>query len=65
MFGPGKVRPQSLPEPESPATAEPMPARPPQSPWYMNPFLLGGGGLVVVGLLALLLGRRRAKPAPA
>lgn len=28
-------------------------------PWYLNPWLLGGGGLVVVGLLALLLGRRK------
>lgn len=29
-------------------------------PWYLSPWVLGGVGLVVVGLLALLLGRRRS-----
>lgn len=33
------------------------------APWYKNYWVLGGGGLVLVGLLALLFGRR--KPAPA
>lgn len=52
--------------PATPPAAEPMPERPPQTPWYLNPWILGGGGLALVALIALLAGRRRAaaKPAP-
>jgi pilus assembly protein FimV len=45
------------------ATAPPLPERPAPTPWYMSPWVLGGGLLVVVGLLALLLGRRKAPAA--
>ena len=35
------------------------------SPWYLNPFVLGGGGLVLLGGLVLALrGRRTASPMP-
>jgi pilus assembly protein FimV len=34
-------------------------------PWYLNPFVLGGGGLVLLGGLVLALrGRRSASPMP-
>lgn len=47
----------------TPATASPEPAAP--QPWYLNPFLLGGGGLVLLGGLVLTLrGRRSASPTP-
>lgn len=42
-----------------PAAAEPMPAR--DVPWYRNLWLLGGIALVVAGLLAFLLARRKPR----
>lgn len=42
-------------DPEA-ARPEPLPA---SQPWYRNLWLLGGLGLIVAGLLAFLLGRRR------
>ena len=48
----------------SEAAATPAPAVGP-SPWYLNPFLLGGAGLVLLGGLVLgLRGRRNASPLP-
>jgi pilus assembly protein FimV len=54
------------------ATSEPAAATPPPvapavgpAPWYLNPFLLGGAGLVLLGGLVLALrGRRTASPVP-
>ncbi|TNJ34369.1 FimV/HubP family polar landmark protein [Arenimonas terrae] len=49
------------------AAASPVPASPAvgPAPWYLNPFLLGGGGLVLLGGLVLALrGRRSASPVP-
>jgi pilus assembly protein FimV len=43
------------------APAEPMPARPPRQEWYENPLVLGGGGALLLGLLALLGLRGRGK----
>jgi pilus assembly protein FimV len=43
------------------APAETMPARPPRPEWYENPLVLGGGGALVLGLLALLGLRGRGK----
>lgn len=53
-------------QPES-VPAEPMPARPPRQEWYENPLVLGGGGALVLGLLALfgLRGRGKKKAAAA
>lgn len=53
----------TTPEPTTatPAPAEPLPARPPRQEWYENPLILGGGGAVVIGLLALLGLRGRGK----
>lgn len=49
------------------ATAEAAPAAADApAPWYLNPFVLGGGGLVLLGGLVLALrGRRTASPMPA
>jgi pilus assembly protein FimV len=52
----------TAPPPESAPVSEPLPPRPPQQPWYMSPYVMGGGGLVLVGLLALLFGRRKKAP---
>ena len=47
----------------TPATTASEPAV--AEPWYLNPFLLGGGGLVLLGGLVLTLrGRRSASPVP-
>lgn len=43
------------------APADAMPPRPPRQEWYQNPLLLGGGGALVIGLLALLGLRGRGK----
>ncbi len=56
----------ATPVPEAAATPEatvaPVPAA---SPWYLNPFALGGGALVLLGGLVLALrGRRTASPVP-
>lgn len=48
--------------PATPAT-EPLPERPPQAPIWTNPWVIGGVALVIVGLIALLLGRRRSAAA--
>ncbi len=40
--------------------AAPAAAAEPAQPWYLNPFVLGGGGLVVLG--GLVLAMRRSKP---
>jgi pilus assembly protein FimV len=42
------------------SSTTPLPERPAPTPWYMSPWVMGGGLLVVVGLLALLLGRRKS-----
>jgi pilus assembly protein FimV len=50
-------------EPVTEPVAEPLPERPPPAPWYamlLNPYVIGGLGLVLVGLIALMLSRRRA-----
>ncbi|SDD17972.1 FimV/HubP family polar landmark protein [Aquimonas voraii] len=46
---------------ETPAPAETLPPRPPRQEWYENPLVLGGGGALVIGLLALLGLRGRGK----
>lgn len=52
---------ESLPvEEPAPAPAEALPPPPAPAPWYMSPWLLGGGALVLVGLIGLLLARRRS-----
>ena len=58
--------PEAAPSAE-PAVAEATPAAAPApAPWYLNPFVLGGGGLVLLGGLVLALrGRRTASPLPA
>ncbi|MCG6117105.1 MAG: hypothetical protein MEQ07_02785 [Aquimonas sp.] len=62
-----------VPEPAPVAdVAEPAPApaaelapapRPAPTPWYQDPLIMGGGGAVLLGLLALLGLRRRGKTA--
>lgn len=56
---------ESAPVVETPApSAEPLPPAPAPTPWYMSPWVLGGGALVLIGgLLALLFGRRRSASA--
>ena len=49
------------PAPAPPAATPPAPAPVAQDPWYMSPLVLGGGGAVLVGLLALLGLRGRGK----
>lgn len=62
--------PVPAPAPEAAATAPAAaPAVPAAveapAPWYLNPFVLGGGGLVLLGGLVLALrGRRTASPLP-
>jgi pilus assembly protein FimV len=57
---------ETAPVAEAPAPeAEALPPPVAPTPWYMSPWLLGGGLLVVGGLLALLLGRRRSSAAAA
>ncbi len=41
--------------------AENLPPRPPRAEWYENPLVLGGGGALLIGLLALLGLRGRGK----
>ena len=51
------------PEVAAEPVVEPMIERPPPAPWYaalMNPYVIGGIGLLLVGLIALMLSRRRA-----
>lgn len=52
---------------EAPAAAETLPPRPPRQEWYENPLVLGGGGALLIGLLALfgLRGRSKKKAAAA
>ena len=58
------------PAPAAAPAAEPAPAAeaspaPAAAPWYLNPLVLAGGGLVLLGGLVLALrGKRGAKPAP-
>lgn len=54
-------------EPTTPPPAETLPPRPPRQEWYENPLVLGGGGALLIGLLALLglRGRGRKKAAAA
>jgi pilus assembly protein FimV len=56
--------PVSTPVPiaeEPAASATPPPVRVPEpTPWYMNIWVLAGGGLVLVGLVALVLARRKS-----
>lgn len=47
-----------------PPVAEPAPAEPRRTPWYQQPWTLGGLGLLVVGLLVWLFSRRRSEPEP-
>ncbi len=54
---PAVTAPISAPADVVPADAVPTATA---KPWYLSPWVLGGVGLVVVGLLALLLGRRRS-----
>jgi pilus assembly protein FimV len=52
---------ESAPVVETPAAeAEALPPPVEPTPWYMSPWVLGGGLLVLVGLVALLLGRRKS-----
>lgn len=54
-------------EPAAPPAADTLPPRPPRQEWYENPLVLGGGGALLIGLLALLglRGRGRKKAAAA
>ena len=66
---PAIAAPTPAPEataPAEPAVAEAAPAAAPvPAPWYLNPFVLGGGALVLLGGLVLALrGRRTASPLP-
>ncbi len=58
-----------IPPSETPATTKlsPAPIAPPEPPWYLDPVTLyaGGGGLLLLGLLAMLKFMRRPKPMPA
>lgn len=56
------VTPPVAPPVTEPAAA--LPPRPAPTPWYSNPWILGGGGLALAGLIALLVGRRRKTAAP-
>lgn len=47
-----------------PPVAEPAPAEPRRTPWYQQPWTLGGLGLLVVGLLVWVFSRRRSEPEP-
>lgn len=47
-----------------PPVAEPAPVEPRRTPWYQQPWTLGGLGLLVVGLLVWLFSRRRGEPDP-
>jgi pilus assembly protein FimV len=51
------------PEPAAapPVVTPPAPAPVAQDPWYMSPLVLGGGGAVLIGLLAMLGLRGRGK----
>ncbi|MBB5206675.1 FimV/HubP family polar landmark protein [Chiayiivirga flava] len=56
----------TTPAAATPATPVPdaMPPRPEPAPWYTNWWILGGGALALIGLIALLAGRRRAAASP-
>jgi pilus assembly protein FimV len=64
---PAETAPVAAPPAVAPATdTAATPPPPAATPWYANPWILGGGGLALVGLIALLAGRRRnAATAPA
>lgn len=53
--------PVPAPAPTPAAVTPPPPAPVAQDPWYLSPLVLGGGGAVVLGLLALLGLRGRGK----
>ena len=66
---PEPVAPAPAPEPvpaaDTAAAAEPVPAAPAPTPWYMNPLVLAGAGLVLLGGLVMALrGRRSKAPLP-
>ncbi|HEX4852691.1 FimV/HubP family polar landmark protein [Arenimonas sp.] len=67
---PEPVAPAPAPEPTpapaaDTAAAEPAPAAPAPTPWYLNPLVLAGAGLVLLGGLVLALrGRRSKAPLP-
>jgi pilus assembly protein FimV len=56
---PAPTTPTPISEP--PADVTPPPPRPPQQAWYQNPLIVGGGGALLVGLLALFALRGRGK----
>lgn len=59
---PVAVAPTPTPvEPAAIAPTDSMPPRAPRQEWYENPLVLGGGGALVIGLLALLGLRGRGK----
>lgn len=54
----------TAPDTAAAASATPAPATAEQ-PWYLNPLLLGGGGLVLLGGLVMALrGKRSSSPVP-
>jgi pilus assembly protein FimV len=55
---PPATQPTSAPAETS---SENLPPRPPRPEWYENPLVLGGGGALLIGLLALLGLRGRGK----
>ncbi|KFN48376.1 hypothetical protein N787_00145 [Arenimonas metalli CF5-1] len=66
---PEPVAPAPAPEPapaaDTAAAAEPVPAAPAPTPWFMNPLVLAGAGLVLLGGLVMALrGRRSKAPLP-
>lgn len=53
--------PATTEAPAETSSSENLPPRPPRQEWYQNPLLLGGGGALLIGLLALLGLRGRGK----